>query len=83
MPSKKKKSFFAPTKEMYDACSWCFSNDIKAWIEPMGKEYVVVLDYQGKIKRGNEIALSTEEASEIIWRLYEKIHEKQKIFGNL
>ena len=82
MPSKKKINYFAPSKQMYVACSWCFVNDIKAWIQPIGNEYVVVLDYQGKVQQGKEIVDSTDAASEIIWRLYEKIYEKQKKFGD-
>jgi len=78
MPSKKKVEFFAPTKDIYTACSWCLNNDIKAWIQPIGKQYVVVLDYQGKVKQGKEIVDTTEEASTIIWKLYEKIYKKQK-----
>ena len=77
MPSKK-KNFFAPTEVHFEAQNWCFKNGIKAWMEPVGKKYITVLDYQGNFKRGSVVADNAEDASMIIWNLYKKIHENQK-----
>lgn len=74
----KKNLFFAPSDIHFESQKWCFENNIKAWMEPVGKKYIIVLDYQGNIKRGNEIADNSDEASMIIWNLYQKIYNKAK-----
>lgn len=65
--------FFTPTKNMYKAMSYCFDNDIKAYIIRVGKQFMVELDYKGKIKSGQNIYDKQAEAEIAIWNLYEEI----------
>ena len=66
-------AFFAPTQNMYKSMSYCFENDIKAYIVRAGKQFKVELDYKGKIKPGQILYDKQAEAEIAIWKLYEQI----------
>ena len=77
MKSKKMSSreiaFWTPTQSMYKSMSYCFDNDIKAYVVRAGKQFKVELDYKGKIKPGQVIYEKQAEAEIAIWNLYEQI----------
>tara|TARA_Y100000992_G_C21148215_1_gene434902 strand:+ start:4 stop:261 length:258 start_codon:yes stop_codon:yes gene_type:complete len=77
MKSKKRLSkeakYWVPTERMYKACSYCFENDIKAYVVLEGDGCVVELNYKGKIKKGKVLYNTQREAGNAIWVLYETI----------
>lgn len=77
MKSKKRLSketkWWAPTERMYKACSYCFENEIKAYIKLFGDKCSIELNYKGKIKNGEILYETQREAGIAIWKLYDEI----------
>lgn len=77
MKSKTRRSSkFYPTDEHYKAMSYCFKNDIKAYIIRGRTNFSVELDYKGKIKPGTELYDKQEDAETAIWNLYLQIFDR-------
>lgn len=67
---------FTPTQEHYDAFSKSIKNDIKAYIVPVGKEFLIELDWKGNIKQGRQVFEKQNDAHEALWNLYLEIVKK-------
>ena len=72
------KRIFVPTEEHYQAMSKAFKNDVKAYIVPVGKEYMIELDWKGTVKQGRQIFEKQDHANEALWNLYLEIVKKLK-----
>lgn len=77
MKSKKRASKkFYPTDEHFKAMSYCFKNDINAYVLRGRNSFAVELNYKGKIKPGTEVYDRQEDAEAAIWNLYLTIFDR-------
>lgn len=70
------KRMFVPTEEHYRAMSKSIDNDVKAYVVPVGKEYIIELDWKGNVKQGRQVFEKQKDAHEALWNLYLEIVKK-------
>jgi hypothetical protein len=65
-------------KSSYDiqAVSWCLKNGYKLYPKPIGKLYLIILEYKGT-KAESEKLYTKKNWSDKIWETYKHIYNKK------
>ena len=62
------------TKYNLDAVSWCINNGYKLYPKPIGKNFIIILEYKG-VKAESEKIYTKTNWSDKIWQTYEHIYK--------
>ena len=64
------------TRYNLDAVSWCMNNGYKLYPKPIGKHYIIILEYKG-VKAESEMMYVKTNWSDKIWQTYNHIYTKK------